>query len=45
MLNEMSIFETITMKTLELMTRNTQLEKNKWETYLTGKTKRQLNNL
>src|SRR6266498_2116275 len=39
--NEMSIFETITKKPLELIwTKNAQLEKNKRGSYLTGKTKK-----
>src|SRR5947209_7609865 len=41
MLNEMSIFETITKKPLELIwTKNAQLEKHKRGPYLTGKTKK-----
>jgi hypothetical protein len=41
MLNEMSIFETITKKPLELIwTKNAQLEKHKQGPYLAGKTKK-----
>jgi hypothetical protein len=43
MLNEMSIFETITKKPLELIwTKNAQLEKHKRGPYLAGKTKKSI---